>query len=97
NPGNIPVEVNNAPSNSQPETDVDTAPVSNGSLAIPRNTILNLELLNAVSTDIIQRGDRIQARLIEPVQFAGYIVEGRVAQVKRPGKVNVVAELQLAF
>ena len=98
NPGNIPVEVNNTSGTAQAETNVDntTAP-ANGSLAIPRNTILNLELLNGVSTDASQRGDRIQAKVIEPAQYANYIVEGRVAQVKRPGKVKGVAELQLAF
>ncbi len=97
NPGNIPVEVNNPTGNSQAETDVDAAPTSGGSLAIPRNTILNLELLHPISTDVSQRGDRIQARVIEPAQYAGYVVEGRVAQLKRPGKVKGVAELQLAF
>ncbi|HEV8427159.1 MAG TPA: hypothetical protein VGQ41_04555 [Pyrinomonadaceae bacterium] len=96
NPGNIPVEVNTT-GNSQAETNVDTTTAPNGSLAIPRNTILNLELMNGVSTDASQRGDRIQARVIEPAQYANYIVEGRVAQVKRPGKVKGVAELQLAF
>lgn len=68
-----------------------------GSLAIPRNTILALELLTPVSTDASQRGDRIQAKVIEPAEYAGYIVEGRISQVKRPGKVKGVAELQLAF
>ena len=100
NPATIPVEVNNTSGTAQPETNVDnnnTAPARNDSLASPRNTILNLELLNGVSTDASQRGDRIQAKVIEPAQFANYIVEGRVAQVKRPGKVKGVAELQLAF
>jgi hypothetical protein len=80
----------------QPNTDTSSATPS-GSLAIPRNTILALELLTPVSTDTSQRGDRLQARVIEPAQYAGYIVEGRVAQVKRPGKVKGTAELQLAF
>ncbi len=105
NPATIPVEVNNTTGTAAPETTVDntTAPVANGSsgssgsLAIPRNTILNLELMNGVSTDASQRGDRIQAKVIEPAQYANYIVEGRVSQVKRPGKVKGVAELQLAF
>ena len=43
------------------------------------------------------RGDRIQARVVEPAQYAGYIVDGHLAQVKRPGKVKGVAQLQLAF
>jgi hypothetical protein len=72
-------------------------PLPSGSLSIPRNTILALELITPVSTDASQRGDRIQAKVIEPVEFGDYIVEGRVAQVKRPGKVKGVAQLQLAF
>lgn len=98
NTGAAPAVVN-PPANNDPvdndTTTTTTAP--NGSLAIPRNTILALELLTPVSTDASQRGDRIQARVFEPSQFGGYIVEGRVAQVKRPGKVKGVAELQLAF
>ncbi len=68
-----------------------------GSLAIPRNTILNLELLTPISTDVSQRGDRFQARVVEPAQYAGFIVDGRISQLKRPGKVKGVAQLQLAF
>jgi hypothetical protein len=93
--GAAPAEVN-PPANNDP-VDVDTQNAPNGSLAIPRNTILALELLTPVSTDASQRGDRIQAKVFEPSQYAGYVVEGRVAQVKRPGKVKGVAELQLAF
>jgi hypothetical protein len=81
----------------QSNPDNTTAAPASGSLAIPRNTILALELLTPVSTEASQRGDRLQARVIEPAEYAGYIVEGRVAQVKRPGKVKGVAELQLAF
>ena len=75
----------------------DTPVAPTGALEIPRDTILALELLTPVSTDASQRGDRIQLKVVEPVEFAGYMVEGRVAQVKRPGKVKGVAELQLAF
>lgn len=91
---NVQTPANNDAQN-QPEPDNTVAPT--GSLAIPRNTILALELLTPLSTDASQRGDRLQARVIEPAQYAGYLVEGRVAQVKRPGKVKGVAELQLAF
>jgi hypothetical protein len=89
--------VNNTSGTSEAEANVDATTRPNGSLAIPRDTILNLELLNGISTDASLRGDRIQAKVIEPAQYSGYIVEGRVAQVKRPGKVKGVAELQLAF
>ena len=94
--GSVPVNTNAPPANdTQNEPDNTVAP--NSSLAIPRNTILALELLTPLSTDASQRGDRLQARVIEPAQFSGYMVEGRVAQVRRPGKVKGVAELQLAF
>src|ERR1043166_7997099 len=87
--------VNSTPS--QPNSDNNTTVASNGSLAIPRDTILELELLTPVSTDASQRGDRIQAKVVEPAQYSGYIVDGRIAALKRPGKVKGVAELQLAF
>ncbi|HSB27721.1 MAG TPA: hypothetical protein VLE19_07695 [Pyrinomonadaceae bacterium] len=75
----------------------DNTPTANGSLGIPRNTILSLELITPISTDVSQRNDPFKARVVQPAQFAGYVVEGRVTQVKRPGKVKGVAELQLSF
>ena len=93
-PANTDAPPNNA-SNVPANTDTTVAP--SGSLSIPRNTILALELLTPLSTEASQRGDRLQARVIEPAEYAGYIVDGRVSQVKRPGKVKGVAQLQLAF
>ena len=84
---------NDAPANDNISVTTNTS----GSLVIPRNTVLNLELLTPVSTDASIRGDRIQARVLEPAQYAGYIVDGHIAQVKRPGKVKGTAQLQLAF
>lgn len=81
-------------------TDNADAPASTqagGAISIARNTVLAIELLSPVSTDVSQRGDRFQARVVEPAQYAGFIVDGRVADVKRPGKVKGVAQLQLAF
>jgi len=74
-----------------------TTTIANGPLSIPRNTVLALELTTPVSTDASQRGDRIEGRVIEPAEFAGYTVDGHIAQVKRPGKVKGVAQLQLSF
>jgi len=84
---------NNTPADNN--DDLKATPI--GPLAIPRNTILALELITPVSTDASQRGDRIQARVVEPAQYANYIVDGHIAQVKRPGKVKGTAQLQLAF
>jgi hypothetical protein len=64
---------------------------------IPRDAILVVELESSLSTDVSQRGDRFQARVLEPREFEGAIVEGRVTRVKRAGKVKGTAELQLSF
>ncbi len=77
--------------------DVPVATQPGSAISIPRNTVLAIELLNPVSTDVSQRGDPFKARVVEPAQYAGFIVDGRVAEVKRPGKVKGVAQLQLTF
>ena len=61
--------------------DVPVATQTGGAISIPRNTVLAIELLSPVSTDVSQRGDPFQARVVEPAQYAGFIVDGRVAEV----------------
>ena len=92
-----PVNVHVPANTDDADRNADRNVGQSGPLSIPRNTILALELLTPVSTDASMRGDRIQAKVIEPAEFADYIVEGRISQVRRPGKVKGVAELQLAF
>lgn len=75
----------------------DSGVAATGALIIPRNTVLSLELITPLSTDATQRNDPFKARVVGPNEFANYIVEGRVSQVKRPGKVKGTAELQLSF
>ena len=100
------VQVDNAPVMSRPDTTAapdtsdNTVAATNtqtGAVAIPKNTVLSLELLTPLATDTSQRNDPFRARVTQPAEFANYIVEGRVTQVKRPGKVKGVAELQLSF
>jgi hypothetical protein len=64
---------------------------------IPRDSVLLVELENGLSSDASQQGDRFQARVIEPRELDGAMIEGRVIRVRRPGKVSGAAELQLAF
>ncbi len=84
----------NRSDNSSPTTSI---PTSTGPLLIPRDTFLIVEMESSLSTDASQRGDRFQARVVEPSEFQGAIIEGRVTRVKRPGRVKGVAELQLSF
>jgi hypothetical protein len=65
--------------------------------AVPSNTVLTVELLNRLSTDVSQAGDRFEAQVVEPQEFAGAVVGGRLASVQRPGKAKGRALLQLNF
>src|SRR5258706_11491718 len=65
--------------------------------AIPRETIRRVELLSNRSTDASQKGDQFQARVIEPKEYEGATIDGRVVSVKRAGRARSTAQLQLAF
>jgi len=81
----------NNTNSSVPTTSAGASP-----LTIPRETVLVLELLTPLSTDSTQAGDKFQARVIQPAEYATAIVEGHVSQVKRPGKAKGVAQMQLS-
>ncbi|HEU4596179.1 MAG TPA: hypothetical protein VFS10_13655 [Pyrinomonadaceae bacterium] len=68
-----------------------------GTSPIPGNTVLLVELMNRLSTDVSQRGDRFEARVIEPQEFEGAIVGGRLTNVERAGKATGRSQLQLDF
>jgi hypothetical protein len=68
-----------------------------GSFTIPPNTEMRVELLTNLSSDASQKGDRFQARVIEPTQYQGAMIQGRVARVKRSGRVKGASEIQLSF
>lgn len=93
--------VSNVPDNTanDPNAAVQTigGPATSGPVLIPRNAILLIELQTGLSTDASQQGDHFQARVLEPREYEGAIIEGRVARVKRAGKVKGTSELQLSF
>ncbi|MGB8510461.1 MAG: hypothetical protein WCD76_18960, partial [Pyrinomonadaceae bacterium] len=72
------------------------APTSNARI-VPSNTIMKVELLNRLSTDVSQNGDRFEARVIEPQEYADAVVAGRITNLQRPGKTRGRAQLQLTF
>jgi len=86
----------NAPQNNSNNPGPSGGP-TNGPLSIPRDAILTVELQSSLSSDASQRGDRFQARVLDPREYEGAIVEGRVTRVKRAGKVKGTSELQLSF
>ena len=84
--------------NPSPPTTSSSTPVNiSGPVLIPRDTTLVVELQNALSSDVSQRGDRFEVRVLEPRDYQGATIDGHVTNVKRPGKVKGTAELQLSF
>jgi hypothetical protein len=83
----------------QPETQPQIQPQSQsaGPNAIPRDTIMRVELLSSLATDASQKGDHFQARVIEPKEYDGATIDGQVMNVKRPGRAKGTAQLQLSF
>jgi hypothetical protein len=66
-------------------------------LTIPHDTVMRVELMSSLSTYASQKGDRFEAKVVEPKEYEGAILQGSVARVERPGKVKGTAELQLSF
>ncbi|HEY0171026.1 MAG TPA: hypothetical protein VGB98_08380 [Pyrinomonadaceae bacterium] len=64
---------------------------------VQSNAVLTVELMNRLTTDVSQRGDRFEARVVEPQEFAGAVVAGRLTDVQRSGKARGRALLQLDF
>ena len=64
---------------------------------IPAGTELRVELLTNLSSDVTQKGDRFEARVVGPAEYQGAMLEGHVSRVKRAGKVKGNSELQLTF
>ncbi len=89
-PDNVIVN-NNPPAGSAGNPNV------NAPLVMPHGTMLMVELESNLSTETTQRNDRFQARVVEPAEYQGAIIDGHVTRVKRPGKVKGVAEMQLSF
>ncbi|HEV3471262.1 MAG TPA: hypothetical protein VG148_18195 [Pyrinomonadaceae bacterium] len=87
-----------ADADAEPSSSSSSGPSSASSSGSVRpDTVLLVELLNRLSTDVSQRGDRFEARVIEPREFEGAVLAGRLAQVRRPGKARGRAQLQLDF
>jgi hypothetical protein len=64
---------------------------------IPSDTVMRVELLTNLSTEASQVGDRFQARVLEPAEYEGAMIDGRVTRIKRPGKLKGKSEMQLSF
>jgi hypothetical protein len=92
-----PKDQNKDPVNPNRTNDPTQTPQINNPDTIPRDTIMRVELLSNLSTDASQNGDRFEVRVVEPKEYEGATIEGRVVSVKRPARARGTAQLQLAF
>ena len=95
-----PIDPNKSPDpnkSTDPNQNVGPSPSTGNVNSIPRDTIMQVELLSNLSTDASQKGDHFQARVIEPKDYENATIDGQVLQVKRPGKAKGTAQLQLSF
>ncbi len=97
-----PVMTNTSrPADSNNPADNSTNPTDNAAastvLNIPHDTIMRVELMSNLSTDASQAGDRFEAKVLEPKEYEGAMLQGSVTRVQRAGKVKGTAELQLSF
>ncbi len=92
-----PTDQNKTPGKSDPNSNNDPNNAAATAMMIPRDTLMRVELSNNLSTDASQKGDRFQARVLEPNAYKDAIIDGHVEQVKQPGKAKGTAQLQLSF
>ena len=75
-----------------------------GTIEVPAGTQIPLRLAQAISTKNAKPGDPVYAETAFPIAIndrivipAGTYVQGRIAQVKRPGRVKGNAEFLMHF
>lgn len=64
---------------------------------IPNGTRLTAVLQNAVNTNASQNGDQITLEVNSPSQYSGAIIEGRVANTEKSGRVSGRATVSMEF
>lgn len=92
-----PTDQNKSSTDQNKRSDPSQPAQSAATDAIRRDTIMRIELLSNLSTDASHKGDHFQARVLEPKEYEGATIDGRVVNVKRPGRVKSTAQLQLSF
>lgn len=68
-----------------------------GNFYIPNGTRLTAVLRNRIATNVSQAGDPFTMEVTSPSQYAGAIINGRIAQVAGSGRVSGRANLMMGF
>lgn len=86
------------------QTQADASPSTSGMVTIPAGTEIPLRLSQAITTKNAKVGDPVYAETAFPFTMndhvvipAGTYVQGRIAEVRRPGRVKGRAEILMHF
>jgi hypothetical protein len=100
---NTPITTTNTTTEQQTPTiqtktsDVNYVPTNDTVVVIPTDTELILELVDELSTERSQEGDKFTAKVVSPMEINGAIVEGRVSKIQKPGRIKRRSEMLLSF
>lgn len=70
---------------------------NNGAFVIPNNTTVTAALRTPIITGTSQVGDRISLEVTSPNQYRGAIIEGRVTEADKSGRISGRADISLDF
>jgi hypothetical protein len=64
---------------------------------IPEGALLRIRLETRLTTETNQEGDRFTARVVEPGDYEGAIIQGHIAKIERSGRMTGRTEMALDF
>lgn len=70
---------------------------NNGNFVIPNGTRIIARLNSSLNTKDSQNGDRFMLEVVSPSQYDGAVIEGRVANAEKSGRVSGRAQISLEF
>ncbi len=71
--------------------------ISNRIIIIPAATEFVVKMIDELSSDRSKIGDSFQAQVVSPIELEGAIIDGKVTDVRKPGRIKNRAEIQLSF
>jgi hypothetical protein len=74
-----------------------TRPRTSGSVNVPADTEMRIQLTSPIDTKNNRAGDRFTAVVLMPAAYEGATIEGHIARLEKSGKVTGRTELALAF
>ncbi|HWP42671.1 MAG TPA: hypothetical protein VNO14_05510 [Blastocatellia bacterium] len=85
-----------AQADAPPQPD-QTRPRTSGSVSVPIDTEMRIQLTSPIDTMNNRPGDRFTAIVLMPAAYEGATIEGHIARLEKSGKVTGRTELSLAF